>query len=206
MEDLVLQYAIQICTHKIRIGEEIEKCIKVNSDHEINEAKVDAPVLLIVELENVSDKNKLFVCTYHVPCKFTKKTLMEVNVIFCLKVINELVANYPVIFTGDFNSKYGESEWSILAHGQFHSVFAKKMLNEFPICANHFSDSLEFMCERDITCYNQPNKETFNIDFVFYRNLQLLSSQVIQSQLSVPSREFPSDHFPIVATFDKICK
>lgn len=204
----------------MRIGETISECLQdmsqfdmlnVSDINEINEAKVDMPTLLISELENINDNTKLFIATYHMPCKFTKKTLMEANVLFCMKVINEIVGDFPVIFSGDFNSKCGENEWSMLAKGQFNSDFSKKIINLFPICSNHFNDALDNTNNENInannnrtpTCYDQISKQMFCIDFIFYRNLLVKNSDTVTTNMPIPSNSYPSDHLFVAASFTK---
>lgn len=188
-------------SHNIRIGEEISKSLPNTTNDQIISAKNDKQRLLILKLEDLILHKNLFIITYHMPCKFTQPTLMETHVLFCMKVINELVDKDPVIFVGDFNSKHNFNEWNILAKGIYKTDNSKEILKLFPICLNHFNDSMNEE-NRKITCYNQPNKETFIIDHVFYRNIKLIYSDVIHYELPIPSADFPSDHFPLIAHFE----
>ena len=57
---------------------------------------------------------KFYVSTYHMPCRFLQQKLMETHGLFCMKILNEIVNTDPIIFSGDFNSKYGEDVYKIL--------------------------------------------------------------------------------------------
>jgi mRNA deadenylase 3'-5' endonuclease subunit Ccr4 len=187
-------------THTHRIGEVIEKYLPDNSNEEINDAKFNISLLLLLKF--TINKKIFYVATYHMPCKFTKQILMESHVLFCTKVINDIVGNSPIIFAGDFNSKFGENTWKILALGEISNNISKSIVEQYPECLNHFTDSLIKVKDREFTCYDQKDKTVYNIDFIFYRNLQCVTSSVVTRDIPIPSKDYPSDHLPIISSFN----
>lgn len=195
--------------HNIQIGEVIDNYV---SDHfstdpliaeEIVQSKQQLKRLLIIEILCLKTDKKLFIANYHMPCKFTKPTLMELHILFCIKSINEIVVDNPVLFVGDFNSKYGFNEWLILTKGNCNSNLTQELLKKYPICSLYFNDSLEQVIDRIPTCYNQVNKQIFILDYIFYRNLTYVSSSVVTKHtFPIPSETYPSDHLPVIASLN----
>ena len=150
------------------IGTIIKKHMDVTSDEFIKEASKCTQVLLLVNLIHRETNKTFYVATYHMPCKYDKRTVMEAHLLFCMKTINEIVGDDCVIFTGDFNSKYNENEWRIIIKGEHITQNSKDIVKTYPHAAQCFSDSLENKETRDTTCYNQVNKEEFILDYIFY--------------------------------------
>lgn len=191
----------KLCSsHIVRVGSEIEKCISnVIYDKELLDAYTDKRQILIVELE--IESSNVFIATYHMPCKFLQQTLMEAHALFCMKIINDIVGNSRIIFTGDFNSKYGEDVYKILTNDNCKSKFYKTICSLFPECSNNFIDSLSKVNPRMPTCYDQKDSNVYNLDYIFYRNIQCISSNLIYHSFPIPNEEYASDHLPIIATF-----
>lgn len=193
------------------IGDEINKNFSDNKNEEIMESISDKHKLLLVKLLDVSTKKHIYVATYHMPCKFMKPTLMETHILFCMKFINEIVGEDSVIFCGDFNSKYGENEYNILTDETYWlknsspiSANAREIIKKYPICNKTFIDSIDRTIDhnKQVTCYNQKDKEVFLIDYILYRNLKVICSSIEQTNLPVPSVNHPSDHFCLTVHFE----
>lgn len=200
-----------------RVGDIIrQNMLSFTSDKEILDAMDSKQKLLIIKLFDSRTKKILNIATYHMPCKFTKQTFMETHIMFCMKQINEFVMEEPVIFTGDFNSKFGENNYNLLTRCIPSTLNSQQITYLYPTVLRPFNDSLSFNLNRDFTCYNQINKETFIIDYIFYRNITLNRSEVVKTSLfsddkstnqtnptllPIPSEYFPSDHLPIIGTF-----
>lgn len=191
----------KLCSsHVVRIGSEIKKGISnLISHEELLDAYSDKRQILLVELQ--IKMSRVFIATYHMPCKFLQQTLMEAHAIFCMKIVNNIVGNSPIIFTGDFNSKYGEDVYKILTSNESKSDFYLKVSSYFPECLNYFTDSLAKINPRLPTCYDQKDNKVYILDYIFYRNIQLLSSELINHIFPIPNEFYASDHLPIIATF-----
>lgn len=193
------QYKI-INQYIVRVGQVIKESIgNVIFDPDITEASGDKRQVVMVELQ-IGSKN-LFVATYHMPCRFLQQTLMEAHTLFAMKIINDVVGNSPVIFTGDFNSKYNEAVYKILTSNDYQNEFALNVVSMFDSCKNFFKDSLTGVEERLPTCYDQKDGNSYILDYIFYRNLQLISSELINHAFPIPNELYSSDHLPIIGTF-----
>lgn len=191
----------KLCSsHIIRVGGEIEKAISNVINHEeLPDAYIDKRQVLIVELQIGS--SHVFIATYHMPCRFLQQTLMEAHTLFCMKIINDIAGSSPVVFTGDFNSKYGDDVYKILTSNDCNSEFYLTVSSLFPECLNHFTDTLKKVNPRLPTCYDQKDSNVYILDYIFYRNIQLLSSELIHHDFPIPNETYASDHLPIIATF-----
>ena len=118
-----------------------------------------------------------------------------------MKILNNIVGNSPVIFTGDFNSKYGEDVYKILTGNICKSKFYSTVCTLFPECKKYFSDTLQHVSIRLPTCYDQKDDSVYILDYIFYRNIQCVSSELIQHSFPIPNETYPSDHLPIISTF-----
>jgi mRNA deadenylase 3'-5' endonuclease subunit Ccr4 len=191
----------KLCSsHIVRVGGEIEKAISnVICHEELPDSYIDKRQVIMVELQIGS--SKVFVATYHMPCRFLQQTLMEAHALFCMKIINDIACNSPVIFTGDFNSKYGEDVYKILTSNNCNSTFYQTVCSLFPECLNYFNDSLSKSIPRLPTCYDQKDGNVYILDYIFYRNIQFVSSDLVQHDFPIPNETYASDHLPIIATF-----
>lgn len=192
----------KLCSsHIVRVGEEIKKYIpNIGNNEEIVSASHDKRQIILVKLK-INDTN-VFVSTYHMPCKFLQQLLMEAQTMFCMKIINDIVGDLPVIFTGDFNSKYGEDVYKILTSNNSKSEFYWRVKELIPQIGNFFIDTLKDVESRLPTCYDQKNSMEYNLDYIFYRNLQLISSKLINHDFPIPNKTYFSDHLPIIASFN----
>lgn len=191
----------KLCSsHIVQVGNEIEKALANVIYHtELSDAYADKRQVLIAELQIGS--SNVYIATYHMPCKFLQQTLMEAHAVFCMKIINDIVGDSRVIFTGDFNSKYGENVYNILTNNDCNSEFYQTVCSLFPECLNHFSDSLAKVDPRLPTCYDQKDSNVYNLDYIFYRNIQFVSSDLVHHDFPIPNEKYASDHLPIIATF-----
>lgn len=168
----------------------------------IAEAEADRATLLIHTITVKQNNKILHIATYHMPCKYTKPIVMEAHVLCCMKIVNEIANDDPVIFVGDFNSKHGGNEWVLLTKGQPIGDLSKEMIKKYPVCGKCFEDANSTVNNGDTTCFNQVTNETFKIDFIFYRNLKCVKSSIVTATFPIPSADHISDHVPILASFE----
>jgi mRNA deadenylase 3'-5' endonuclease subunit Ccr4 len=162
--------------------------------HKINDTLFDTSEYNVEELEQVeAAKNtirylsvlelmkngiKFFVITLHMPCKYKQPKLMKVYTLFLKNLVNKIAGDTPVILAGDFNILHGGIEYNILT--------------------DSFEDSSD---EKSYTCIDGKSNK-FHIDFIFYRGLNLTKFYINKNDdMIIPSKEHPSDHFPVTAQF-----
>ena len=65
---------------------------------ELPDAYSDKRQILIAEL--LVGSSRVFIATYHMPCRFLQQTLMEAHTLFCMKIINDIIKKGIIIFIG----------------------------------------------------------------------------------------------------------
>ena len=185
---------------------------KYLNDKDIVDAILTKQQIMVVGLKD--GLKKFYVSTYHMPCRFLQQKLMETHALFCMKIINEIVDNSPIIFAGDFNSKYGEDVYKILTSNNCTSKLYCDISKNYICCKNYFADTLDNQNhnhnhnlnhnQRLPTCYDQKDSKSYIIDFIFYRNLNIISSKLLEHDFPIPNEKYPSDHLPIIASFSLI--
>ena len=162
---------------------------RINSyNDDINNAIRRKNVLLGIKL-NLEGKS-VWILTYHMPCAFSKQNVMNWHAQECLRQIEELKKECPVILGGDFNSKPGSSVHKMFTSGSMQSAYLESDGKE-PKATNFVETRRGYQFK---AC----------LDFIFYTKNQLkLKSTMILENLDkiMPNIEEPSDHLMIGATF-----
>ncbi len=114
------------------------------------------------------------------------ETARQEGMAVLLEIMSEKISEYKTIIFGDFNADRKESFHQELASHFIYPRDKKEMINYGPI-----GTFQEFN-------YNASWEELEEIDFILFRGLTVKKYGVLTDSCN---RKFPSDHFPVVATF-----
>lgn len=186
------------------VNKSVDKCFNeiVNVDDIIDAVQEEREVL-IVEIDD--HYSNIFIANIHMPCKFTKPLFMEVYTLALMKTINDFVGDRPVILLGDFNSKYEFNEYGVLINGPSKGINYELLKDEL-LKDNSFKPFIDARINKtsDITCIACQDLKNigFSIDYIFHRGVNIIDYKVLSTNdESLPSIDFPSDHFPIYCEF-----
>lgn len=130
---------------------------------------------------------KFGIVTYHMPCEYKCPSLMYIiSNELCNKVIN-FMESQPFVFAGDFNIVPDSDLYKNIIT-KFSCAWTSINQNKtYPITNHSYINGKEF-----IGC----------IDYIFYNGLKCKSIICDDAKSIQPNDIEPSDHVPVIATFD----
>jgi len=134
-------------------------------------------------------RNKCFfwVSTYHMPCAFTKPTIMKLHAECVRTHFLKLTGNTLGFLCGDFNTTPEQIAYAIINKQSLFDVFDE--------------------CERPISYHSTNTSGSFcdTIDYIWYYDpqcfIKAVGTDVPVVENDIPDAKQPSDHIPIIADF-----
>ena len=165
---------------------EIGKHIKVNSDNKLKASlKRNNAILLI--LENSNNNLQFGVTTYHMPCEPTNEYIGYYHSKKLYKKITKFMKNIKYwILAGDFNMLNHTKSYLYLISNC--GCIWKDKLKKYPITNHAYINGHEFAGCLDYIFYSK----SLSCDDVKYKEINNI----------IPDNENPSDHIPILASFN----
>jgi len=179
-----------------------------------------ANVLILVELYCPIQKRRFWVANYHMPCRFDQPELMTALAALAKNKIFKTVKKNPTLFAGDFNMQPDSPPYRTMVDSKGPSehrnlsVCGKEL---FPLKSQPFHSAYKerLGSEPEFTNFavRKFRGKEINfmgcIDYIFFTNhweVRKVGSlpnkdKTLENVASYPSKDQPSDHLPISATF-----
>lgn len=148
--------------------------------------------LLMIQFRTIEDSGQeleFVVMTYHMPCDPNNQEIAKWHAKTAMLSVNTEYKCKNIIFAGDFNTTPDKLAYSFLTD-TVHMSSVWSQFGRFPNTTHAFIKGEEFA-----GC----------IDHVFFKgDLNCIATTVQDPKGIIPSKEQPSDHIPVVVTFDLV--
>ena len=166
----------------------------------------------VLKLKDKKSNKQFFILTVHLESNPLYTDIKNLQAFIIMKYINKISENnsYPIILTGDFNSKPTSSAYIGITTGKSLNKFDNEDLNyirPFINTPDKFTEYTLKSCYKEIfgkeplyTNFTVDFKDT--LDYIFVNSkvkilgsLEEVSKSFSEKYNSIPNEKFPSDHF-----------
>lgn len=162
--------------------------------------------LILCHIVDKQTNNKVWIGNIHMPCYFRNPTLMMIytssliNLIETYTSLHSSIFDQNIILMGDFNSNYNGDEYKNITENILPGYYLEKdeRIITFEDVKKLYSHQEDTTC---IACQKGENVN-FILDYIFTYGMKSIECYVDRtSDVALPSKGHPSDHFPVIAKF-----
>ena len=161
--------------------------IKKNLDATAAAAKKNE--ILMLKLKATEDDTNFVIVTYHMPCDPINQQIAKLHAEIAINLIKSEYTCEHIIFAGDFNTTPDKLAYRFLTETSgMTSIWSTMKLPRFPITNHAFIKGEAFA-----GC----------IDHIFFKGKLTCTAVIVHEPPGIiPSKQYPSDHVPVVARFN----